>query len=80
MAELVGVVQARAAAALPLAPTDIEVMRRIVAKRDLAILLLFLTTGMRRREIIQLRWGQIELRKGGGLVLRTQVKGASDVR
>ena len=75
VAELVGLVQARAAAELPPEPTDIDVMRRIVAKRDLAILLLFLTTGMRRREIIQLRWGQVELRKTGGLVLRTQVKG-----
>lgn len=77
VAELVGVVQARADAVLPAEPTDIDVMRRIVAKRDLAILLFFLTTGMRRREIIQLRWGQVELRKGGGLVLRTQVKGGT---
>jgi integrase/recombinase XerD len=60
---------------LPPEPTDIDVMRRIVARRDLAILLLFLTTGMRRREIIQLTWGQIELRRGGELILRTQVKG-----
>jgi len=75
VAEVVGVVQARAAAELPLEPTDIDLMRRIVAKRDLAILLLLLTTGMRRREIIQLRWGQIELRKTGSLILRTQVKG-----
>jgi integrase len=75
VAELVDVVQKRANAELPPEPADIEVMRRIVAKRDLAILLLFLTTGMRRREIIQLRWGQVELRKNGSLILRTQVKG-----
>jgi integrase/recombinase XerD len=75
VAELVGLVQARADAELPPEPTDIDVMRRIVAKRDLAILLLFLTTGMRRREIIQLRWGQVELRRNGSLILRTQVKG-----
>ena len=75
VAELVGLVQARADAELPSEPTDVDVMRRTVAKRDLAILLLFLTTGMRRREIIQLRWGQVELRRNGSLILRTQVKG-----
>src|SRR5690349_13874613 len=47
VAELVSVVQARADADLPAEPSDIDIMRRIVAKRDLAILLLFLTTGMR---------------------------------
>ena len=75
VAELVGLVQARADAVLPADPTDIDRIRRIVAKRDLAILLFFLTTGMRRREIIQLKWGQIDLRRDGTLILRTQVKG-----
>lgn len=45
----------------------------IVAKRDYALLLFYLTTGMRRREVIQLRWG--DLRIGDGLVLTTEVKG-----
>jgi integrase len=33
----------------------------IVAKRDYALLLFFLLTGMRRAEVIRLRWGDIQL-------------------
>jgi len=75
VAALLHVVETRAQAALPAQPTDIDSMRRLAAKRDLAILLFFLMTGMRRREIIQLHWGDITLRRDGSLVLRTQVKG-----
>jgi integrase len=49
----------------------------IIAKRDYALLLFYLLTGMRRREIIQLRWGDITLRRDGSLVLSTQVKGGT---
>jgi len=47
----------------------------IVAKRDYALLLFYALTGMRRREIIQLQWGDLEL--GPPLVLTTQVKGGT---
>ena len=33
----------------------------IVGKRDLAMLLLYLLTGMRRREVAQLRWGDVKI-------------------
>ncbi len=75
VAALLHVVETRAQIALPAQPTDIDHMRRLAAKRDLAILLFFLMTGMRRREIIQLHWGDVTLRRDGSLVLRTQVKG-----
>ncbi len=45
----------------------------IVGRRDYALLLFYLTTGMRRREIIQLTWGDIRL--NGVIILTTIVKG-----
>ena len=75
VAALLDVVSGRAQAELPPDADELTRRRSIVAKRDLAILLFFLLTGMRRREVIQLHWGDIELRRDGSLVLRTQVKG-----
>jgi site-specific recombinase XerD len=46
----------------------------IVCKRDYALLLFFITTGMRRQEVIGLRGSDIELRKDD-LVVRCRVKG-----
>src|SRR6266536_3487301 len=43
----------------------------VVAKRDYALLLFYVLTGMRRQEIIQLQWGDLELAET--LVLTTQV-------
>lgn len=45
----------------------------LVGQRDYALLLFYVGTGMRRREIIQLRWG--DLRFNGTLIITTQVKG-----
>jgi site-specific recombinase XerD len=50
----------------------------IVGKRDYALLLLFITTGMRRQEVIGLRGSDIELRKDD-LVVRCRVKGGDYV-
>lgn len=50
----------------------------VVAKRDLAILLFFLATGMRRSEVIGLRGGDLE-RVDGVLVVRGKVKGGDYV-
>ena len=50
----------------------------VVAKRDLAILLFFLTTGMRRNEVIGLRGGDVE-RRDGLLIIRSTVKGGDYV-
>jgi integrase/recombinase XerC len=55
------------------------VMRRaaagdVVGKRDYALLLMFITTGMRRQEVIGLRGSDVELRKDD-LVVRCRVKG-----
>lgn len=47
----------------------------VVAKRDYALLLFYVLTGMRRREIIQLRWGDLAI--GDAIVLTTQVKGGT---
>jgi integrase len=47
----------------------------IVAKRDYALLLFYVLTGMRRQEIIQLAWGDLEI--GETIVLTTQVKGGT---
>lgn len=49
-----------------------------VAKRDLAILLFFLLTGMRRSEVIGLRGGDIE-RRNEMLIVRNKVKGGDYV-
>ena len=58
----------------------------IVGKRDLAMLLLYLLTGMRRREVAQLRWGNVEVNdiitltgevKGGDYVAREVVDPAA---
>ena len=46
----------------------------VVGKRDYALLLLFITTGMRRQEVIGLRGSDIELREDD-LVVRCRVKG-----
>jgi integrase len=46
----------------------------LIGKRDYALLLLYLYTGLRRREIIQLRWGDIEL-EDAHLTIATQTKG-----
>ena len=46
----------------------------IVGKRDYALLLLFITTGMRRQEVIGLRGSDIELKKED-LIVRCRVKG-----
>jgi integrase/recombinase XerC len=50
----------------------------VVGKRDYALLLLFVTTGMRRQEIIGLRGSDVELRKDD-LVIRCRVKGGDHV-
>ncbi len=47
----------------------------IVAKRDYALLLFYVLTGMRRQEIIQLTWGDLALAEA--IVLTTQVKGGT---
>lgn len=49
----------------------------MIAKRDYALLLFYVLSGMRRREIIQLQWGDIELQDDSSLVLTTQVKGGT---
>lgn len=59
------------------------VMRRAVAgdvvgKRDYALLLMFITTGMRRQEVIGLRGSDIELKKED-LIVRCRVKGGDYV-
>lgn len=59
------------------------VMRRaeggnVVGKRDYALLLLFITTGMRRQEVIGLRGSDLELRDDD-LVVRCRVKGGDYV-
>lgn len=46
----------------------------VVGKRDFALLLLFITTGMRRQEVIGLRGSDIEL-KNDDLIVRCRVKG-----
>lgn len=63
---LLGVVKSKAAAG------------EIVAKRDLAILLFFLATGMRRSEVIGLRGGDLE-RSDEMLIVRGKVKGGDYV-
>ena len=47
----------------------------IVAKRDYALLLFYVLTGMRRQEIIQLQWGDLVIAET--IVLTTQVKGGT---
>ncbi|HEX7314152.1 MAG TPA: tyrosine-type recombinase/integrase [Pyrinomonadaceae bacterium] len=49
-----------------------------VGKRDYALLMLFVTTGMRRQEVIGLRGSDVELRKDD-LVIRCRVKGGDYV-
>jgi len=46
----------------------------VVRKRDYALLLFFITTGMRRQEVVGLRGSDIELRKDD-MVVRCRVKG-----
>lgn len=45
----------------------------VVGKRDYALLLLFLATGLRRSEVIRLRWGDVRI--NGNLTLTTRIKG-----
>jgi integrase len=47
----------------------------VVAKRDYALLLFYVLTGMRRREVIQLQWGDLVI--SDVIVLTTQVKGGT---
>lgn len=49
----------------------------LIAKRDYALLLFYLATGMRRREVLGLRWGDVKVNGGLALVLRGQVKGGT---
>jgi site-specific recombinase XerD len=50
----------------------------VTGKRDYALLLFFITTGMRRREVISLRGSDIEMRKDD-FVVRCRVKGGDYV-
>lgn len=50
----------------------------VIGKRDYALLLMFITTGMRRQEVIGLRGSDIELRKDD-LIVRCRVKGGDYV-
>lgn len=45
----------------------------VVGKRDYAMLLLYVLTGMRRAEVVNLRWGDVKI--NGGMVLTVRVKG-----
>jgi integrase/recombinase XerD len=49
----------------------------VVARRDYALLLFYLLSGMRRTEIIRLRWCDVDLRRDGSVVLSTKVKGGT---
>jgi integrase len=51
-----------------------EEQEALIGKRDYALVLLYLYTGLRRREIIQLRWGDIEL-EHDRMTIATQSKG-----
>lgn len=46
----------------------------VVGKRDYALLLFYVSTGMRRAEVIGLRGGEVELRENS-MVIRSRVKG-----
>jgi integrase len=46
----------------------------IVGQRDYAMLMLYLVTGLRREEVVQLKWGDIKLR-GESLMLALRLKG-----
>lgn len=45
----------------------------VIGKRDYALLLFYMATGMRRSEVISLRWGDVKV--NGGLSLAGKVKG-----
>ncbi len=49
----------------------------LVARRDYALLLFYLLSGMRRTEVIRLRWGDLDLRHDGSIVLSAKVKGGT---
>jgi integrase len=51
-----------------------DAQEALIGKRDYALLLLYLYTGLRRREIIQLRWGDLLL-EDTTLIIATQTKG-----
>src|ERR671916_1300610 len=57
--------------------TDDDPMVQVVARRDYALLLFYLLSGMRRSEIIRLHWGDLKLRRDGSIVLETKVKGGT---
>lgn len=49
----------------------------VVGKRDYALLMFFVSTGMRRREVIQLTWGNLKV--NGTITLTGEVKGGDYV-
>ncbi len=57
--------------------TSDDLMVQVVARRDYALLLFYLLSGLRRSEIIRLRWGDLKLRRDGSIVLETRVKGGT---
>lgn len=52
---------------------------KIVGKRDYALLLFFLVTGMRRQEVISLRGGQLKISDDDAIVITGKVKGGDYV-
>jgi len=50
----------------------------VIGKRDYALMLFYLLTGMRRREVAQLRWGDLRENEGA-LVVTCEVKGGEYV-
>jgi site-specific recombinase XerD len=50
----------------------------LVGRRDYALLLIYMLTGMRRQEVISLRWGDVKIHEAG-LVLTGKVKGGDIV-
>ena len=49
----------------------------LVGQRDYALLLFYVLTGMRRREIIELRWGDLKI--NGTITITAQVKGGDHI-
>lgn len=49
----------------------------VVGKRDYALMLFYLSTGMRRSEVIRLRWGDLKI--NGTIILTGKVKGGNYV-
>jgi integrase len=55
--------------------TDAERVVQVVARRDSALLLVSLLSGLRLSKTIRLRWGGLRLRPDGSIVLETRGKG-----